>query len=183
MLKAVFIHCALQVAGVAFSKLQNADNVGESFLPAGCNHDHLESPCKSHLQSVKPVMQGLACSKAGSPSCLSHLSSRAFIGRCCCVDHASASTSTDCSQLLDRNGLCLAGYIIPRNVVHHFLHEYEQHGTFRGCCSVGFRWQDMENNSLKEHFKVPAACWPCRAVCLQQSAIWPETSCSATAIE
>ncbi|KAK9810951.1 hypothetical protein WJX73_000637 [Symbiochloris irregularis] len=46
------------------------------------------------------------------------------------------------------------GYIIPRDVVFHFLHEYEHHSTFRGCCSVGFRWQDMENNSLKEHFKV-----------------------------
>ena len=47
-----------------------------------------------------------------------------------------------------------AGYIIPHSVVSHFLREYQLHGTFRGCCSVGFRWQDMENNSLKEHFKV-----------------------------
>ena len=54
-------------------------------------------------------------------------------------------------------GNCLTacpGYIIPQNVVKHFLEEYEAHGTFRGCCSVGFRWQDMENISLKEHFKV-----------------------------
>lgn len=47
------------------------------------------------------------------------------------------------------------GYIIPYSVIQHFLREYDQHGAFRGCCSVGFRWQDMENTSLKEHFKVP----------------------------
>lgn len=34
------------------------------------------------------------------------------------------------------------------------LQEYEQHGIFRGCCSVGFRWQDMENTHLREHLQV-----------------------------
>lgn len=33
------------------------------------------------------------------------------------------------------------GYIIPDIIVRHFLAEYERHGCFRGCCSVGFRWQ------------------------------------------
>ena len=37
--------------------------------------------------------------------------------------------------------------------------EYEQHGDFRGCCSVGFRWQDMENTHLREHLQV--RCTPC----------------------
>lgn len=45
------------------------------------------------------------------------------------------------------------GFIIPLKIVAHFLREYEQHGIFRGCCSVGFRWQDMENSHMREHYK------------------------------
>mmetsp|Transcript_34326 Transcript_34326/g.86516 ORF Transcript_34326/g.86516 Transcript_34326/m.86516 type:complete len:426 (+) Transcript_34326:161-1438(+) len=44
------------------------------------------------------------------------------------------------------------GYIIPYKIVSHFLAEYESHGEFRGCCSLGFRWQDMENKHLKEFY-------------------------------
>ncbi|BDA41920.1 Protease Do-like 10, mitochondrial [Coccomyxa sp. Obi] len=47
------------------------------------------------------------------------------------------------------------GYIIPWKIVAHFLREYEEHNVFRGCCSVGFRWQDMENTHMREHYKVP----------------------------
>ncbi|KAK9834040.1 hypothetical protein WJX81_005089 [Elliptochloris bilobata] len=47
------------------------------------------------------------------------------------------------------------GYIIPWIIVQHFRAEYETHGTFRGCCSVGFRWQDMENNHLRLYFQMP----------------------------
>ncbi|DBA92177.1 hypothetical protein WJX77_001540 [Trebouxia sp. C0004] len=46
------------------------------------------------------------------------------------------------------------GYIIPYQIIKHFLQEYELHGIFRGCCSVGFRWQDMENTHLREHLQV-----------------------------
>ena len=49
------------------------------------------------------------------------------------------------------------GYIIPWKIVAHFMREYEEHGVFRGCCSVGFRWQDMENTHMREHYK---ACLP-----------------------
>lgn len=45
------------------------------------------------------------------------------------------------------------GYIIPWKIVAHFLREYEEHNVFRGCCSVGFRWQDMENTHMREHYK------------------------------
>ena len=61
------------------------------------------------------------------------------------------------------------GYIIPQNVVKHFLEEFEAHGTFRGCCSVGFRWQDMENISLKEHFKVGTSSTVVRDICARVS--------------
>ncbi len=45
------------------------------------------------------------------------------------------------------------GYIIPWKIVAHFLREYERHGLFRGCCSVGFRWQDMENTHMRAHYR------------------------------
>mmetsp|Transcript_42586 Transcript_42586/g.101114 ORF Transcript_42586/g.101114 Transcript_42586/m.101114 type:complete len:599 (+) Transcript_42586:214-2010(+) len=44
------------------------------------------------------------------------------------------------------------GYIIPHKIVCHFLDEYTTYGEFRGCCSVGFRWQDMENKHMKEFY-------------------------------
>ncbi len=28
------------------------------------------------------------------------------------------------------------------------------HGSFRGCCALGFRYQDMENKHLRESLKV-----------------------------
>ena len=54
------------------------------------------------------------------------------------------------------------------------LQEYKDHGTFRGCCSVGFRWQDMENQHLREHFKVSRPTqtrWPPGCECLQQTSV------------
>ncbi|GMH41469.1 hypothetical protein BSKO_09379 [Bryopsis sp. KO-2023] len=47
------------------------------------------------------------------------------------------------------------GYIIPWLIVEHFLEEYKKHGTVRGSCSSGFRFQDMENNHLRVFLKVP----------------------------
>lgn len=46
------------------------------------------------------------------------------------------------------------GYIIPWLIVEHFLDEYKEHGTFRGSCSSGFRFQDMENNHLRAYLQV-----------------------------
>lgn len=49
------------------------------------------------------------------------------------------------------------GYIIPFQIVRHFLTEFEQYGTYRGSCSLGFRWQEMENTHLREHFQMSAS--------------------------
>ena len=62
------------------------------------------------------------------------------------------------------------GYIIPWKIVAHFLREYNQHGTFRGCCSVGFRWQDMENAHMRDHYKVHS----CPLAALLQSPMRPQ---------
>ncbi|KAK9868621.1 hypothetical protein WJX84_008840, partial [Apatococcus fuscideae] len=48
------------------------------------------------------------------------------------------------------------GYIIPSQVVQHFLNQYEMHGEYRGCCSEGFRWQEGENAHLRSYLQVPA---------------------------
>eukprot|EP00210_Caulerpa_lentillifera_P005347 g5110.t1 len=47
------------------------------------------------------------------------------------------------------------GYIIPWMIVNHFLEEYKNHKTFRGSCSGGFRFQEMENTHLRAYLKVP----------------------------
>ena len=44
-------------------------------------------------------------------------------------------------------------YIIPYAVIQHFMEEFEVHGSFRGCCALGFRYQDMENKHLRESLK------------------------------
>lgn len=46
------------------------------------------------------------------------------------------------------------GFVIPSCIVQHFLDEYRRHGTYRGVCSVAFRWQDMENEHLRKHYKM-----------------------------
>lgn len=48
-------------------------------------------------------------------------------------------------------------YIIPYAVIQHFMEEFEVHGSFRGCCALGFRYQDMENKHLRESLEVRAA--------------------------
>ena len=45
------------------------------------------------------------------------------------------------------------GYIIPWLIVEHFLKEYDHHQTFRGSCTSGFRFQDMENTHLRAYLK------------------------------
>lgn len=43
-------------------------------------------------------------------------------------------------------------YIIPNEVVSHFLQEVDTFGTFRGVIGRGFQWQKMENSFLREHY-------------------------------
>mmetsp|Transcript_1851 Transcript_1851/g.5421 ORF Transcript_1851/g.5421 Transcript_1851/m.5421 type:complete len:526 (+) Transcript_1851:247-1824(+) len=47
------------------------------------------------------------------------------------------------------------GYIIPQSVVRHFLSEFTLSGRFRGVCSLGFRWQDLESQGLRAFLQVP----------------------------
>ena len=46
------------------------------------------------------------------------------------------------------------GYCIPIRVVMHFLNDIEQHGKYTNFPKLGFRWQKIENPSLKKYLKM-----------------------------
>eukprot|EP01023_Acetabularia_acetabulum_P044532 TRINITY_DN4474_c0_g1_i1.p1 TRINITY_DN4474_c0_g1~~TRINITY_DN4474_c0_g1_i1.p1 ORF type:complete len:456 (+),score=81.17 TRINITY_DN4474_c0_g1_i1:382-1749(+) len=46
------------------------------------------------------------------------------------------------------------GYIIPYQIVDHFMSEYNQYGEFRGMCSTGFLYQVTENTHLRSSLKM-----------------------------
>jgi len=46
------------------------------------------------------------------------------------------------------------GYCIPIRVVMHFLNDIEKHGIYTNFPKLGFRWQKIENPSLKKYLKM-----------------------------
>eukprot|EP01084_Bolivina_argentea_P210783 358657_1 len=46
------------------------------------------------------------------------------------------------------------GYCIPMKVVMHFLNDIEKHGKYTSFPKLGFRWQKIENPSLKKYYKM-----------------------------
>lgn len=42
------------------------------------------------------------------------------------------------------------GYVIPTPVVHHFLSDYLDNGTFTGFPGLGIQWQRMESEALRK---------------------------------
>jgi S1-C subfamily serine protease len=42
------------------------------------------------------------------------------------------------------------GYVIPTPVVHHFLSDYVENGTFTGFPGLGIQWQRMESEALRK---------------------------------
>lgn len=47
------------------------------------------------------------------------------------------------------------GYLIPTNVVHHFLNDVDKHEHYTGFCSVGFEWNELEAPAMRRYYKVP----------------------------
>jgi len=47
------------------------------------------------------------------------------------------------------------GYIIPTEVVMHFLTDVERHGSYTGFCELSLEMQRCENSSLRAHAKMP----------------------------
>ncbi len=48
------------------------------------------------------------------------------------------------------------GYVIPTQVVQHFLTDYERTGGFTGFPALGVRWQRMESDALRRAFGMAA---------------------------
>jgi S1-C subfamily serine protease len=46
------------------------------------------------------------------------------------------------------------GYLVPVNVVYHFLEDVERHGCYSGVPAIGVRLQPMENAGLRRHFQM-----------------------------
>lgn len=46
------------------------------------------------------------------------------------------------------------GYVVPVNVIEHFLDDVRRHGTYSGVCGIGVRLQSMENEKLRTHFRM-----------------------------
>lgn len=44
------------------------------------------------------------------------------------------------------------GYVVPVNVIHHFLEDVERHGRYTGVCGLGVRLQALENEALRQYY-------------------------------
>lgn len=52
-------------------------------------------------------------------------------------------------QGLDADETENIGYLVSRNVVSHFLLDYERNGSYTGFCDFGFKWQNLECDTLR----------------------------------
>ena len=57
-------------------------------------------------------------------------------------------------QSLSQEEIENIGYVVPVNVINHFLDDVTRHGQFSGICSLGVRLQGMENLDLRNYFKL-----------------------------
>lgn len=47
------------------------------------------------------------------------------------------------------------GYVIPVDILRHFLKDIERHGGYTGFCSLGVKFQPMESPSLRRYKALP----------------------------
>ena len=55
-------------------------------------------------------------------------------------------------QSLSEEDIENIGYVVPVNVIHHFLDDVQRHGSYSGVCGLGVRLQPMENDQLRSFF-------------------------------
>ena len=41
------------------------------------------------------------------------------------------------------------GYVVPVNVINHFLEDIRRHGKYTGVCGLGVRLQALENEAIR----------------------------------
>jgi len=54
-------------------------------------------------------------------------------------------------QSLSEEDIENIGYVVPSNVINHFLDDVAKHGCYSGVSSLGVRMQGMENEMLRRH--------------------------------
>lgn len=57
-------------------------------------------------------------------------------------------------QSLSEDDVENIGYVVPVNVINHFLDDVRRHGSYSGVCGVGVHLQAMENEQLRKHYKM-----------------------------
>jgi len=57
-------------------------------------------------------------------------------------------------QSLSEEDIENIGYVVPVNVIDHFLDDVEKHGAYSGVCGIGVRMQGMENEMLRRHYRM-----------------------------
>jgi hypothetical protein len=50
------------------------------------------------------------------------------------------------------------GYVVPVNVIDHFLKDVSKHGRYTGVCGLGVRLQGMDNIQLRKHYGMDERC-------------------------
>lgn len=55
-------------------------------------------------------------------------------------------------QSLSEEDIENIGYVVPVNVIDHFLEEVERYGRFAGVCEAGLKLQGMDSIQLRSHF-------------------------------
>jgi S1-C subfamily serine protease len=59
-------------------------------------------------------------------------------------------------QSLSQEEIENIGYVVPVNVINHFLEDVEKHGKYSGVCGLGVRLQGMENEDLRKFYNLKA---------------------------
>lgn len=57
-------------------------------------------------------------------------------------------------QSLSEDDVENIGYVVPINVIDHFLEDVQKSGRYSGVCEVGLKMQSMDNDRLRSHYKM-----------------------------
>jgi len=61
-------------------------------------------------------------------------------------------------QSLSESDVENIGYVVPVNVIDHFLKDVHRHGRYTGVCGLGVRLQGMDNIQLRKHYEMDDRC-------------------------
>jgi len=59
-------------------------------------------------------------------------------------------------QSLSEEDIENIGYVVPVNVINHFLDDVKMNGRYSGVCGMGIKLQNMENEDLRKYYNMTA---------------------------